>query len=408
MKRTLPILFSLVLAAVSSGAGQQSPGQTATVKGVLEGSRTGVFRTPEDSCNSNDLPDAMARAFRDYTGTVHLVAASSELFQSIGPSLDSVQHSCEVGHRSVEDPNPADFNDQVWIDSFYTFDGRTVAGLAHTEYHGWVHPHECGTQILGECEYDADTYHLSKDGGYHFNSFKGPDNFLVGIPYQYEIDGGPMGYSVDSNIIELGGWFYAMITSYAWPPACTGQQGPQHCRTPSGGGPMRTIDVFDPSSWRGWNGKDFSASFIDPYPGPVKRPQDHVYTPVPYMDVVTAINIFRSSNLVIATLWNPWTTEYGERGLYLSTSTDLVNWTKPTLVATLDQFLDQEPKGNWSYAYFSLIDPDAPDLNFSIVGGHPYLYYVRLNNDNSGYRVLFRQRISLTLNQGTSGTKSGD
>jgi hypothetical protein len=399
MKRTLPILFGLVLVTASSGAGQQSPDKTARVKGVLEGSRETVFETPKDSCTSNDLPDAMARAFRDYTGTVHLVAASSELFESVGPSLDSVQHSCEVGHRSREDANPADFNDQVWIDSFYTFDGKSIAGLAHTEYHGWLHPHECHTQNFGECEYDADTYHLSKDGGYHFNEFKGPDNFLVGIPYQYEPDHGPMGYSVDSNIVELGGWFYAMITSYAWPPGCTGQQGPQACRTRSGGGPMRTQDVFDPSSWRGWNGKDFSASFVDPYPGPVKSPEEHVYTPVPYMDVVTAINIFRSSNLVIATLWNPWTTEYGERGLYLSTSTDMVNWTKPTLVATLDQFLDQEPIGIWSYAYFSLIDPDAPDMNFSVVGDHPYLYYVRLNNQNSGFRKLFRQRISLTLNQ---------
>ena len=398
MKYTLPILFSLVLITASVAAGQQDAGKTARVRGTLEGPREAVFRSPEDSCNSNDLPDAMARAFRDYTGTVHLVAASSELFESVGPSLDSVKHSCEVGHRSVEDPNPADFNDQVWIDSFYTFDGKTIAGLAHTEYHGWLHPHECKTQNFSECEYDADTYHLSNDGGYHFNSYKGPDNFLAGVPYQYQVDRGPSGYSVDSNIIELGGWFYAMVTSYSWPPNCS-TQGPPRCRTPSGGGPIRTQDIFDPSSWRGWSGKDFSISFVDPYPNLVKSPQLHTYTPVQYMDVVTAVNIFRSSGLVIATLWNPWTTEYGERGLYLSTSTDMVNWTKPTLVATLDQFLDQEPIGIWSYAYFTLIDPDAPDLNFSVVGDHPYLYYVRLNNQNSGYRVLFRQRIDLSLIQ---------
>ncbi len=399
MKRTLPILFSLVLIAASSGAVQQDPSKAPRVRGVLEGSREAVFRTPEDACNSNDLPDAMARAFRDYTGTVHLVAASSELFESVGPSLDTVKHSCEVGHRSVEDPNPADFNDQVWIDSFYTFDGKTIAGMAHTEYHGWLHPHECKTQNFSDCEYDADTFHLSKDGGYHFNFYKGSKNFFVGVPYQYQVDRGPLGYSVDSNIIELGGWFYAMTTSYSWPPGCT-TQGPPRCRTPSGGGPIRTKDIFDPSSWRGWSGKDFSISFVDPYPNPVKSPQLHTYTPVQYMDVVTAVNIYRSSSgLVIATLWNPWTTEYGERGLYLSTSTDMVNWTKPTLVATLDQFLDQEPIGIWSYAYFSLIDPDAPDLNFSVVGDHPYLYYVRLNNQNSGFRVLFRQRIDLTLIQ---------
>jgi hypothetical protein len=159
---------------------------------------------------------------------------------------------------------------------------------------------------------------------------------------------------------------------------------------------MRSTDVFDASSWRGWSGRDFSVSFVDPYPGPVEHPQEHVYTPVEYMDVVTGINLFESSGLVIAVLWDPWSNEYGPRGFYLSTSTDLVHWTKPTLVATLEQFLAQEPPGSWSYAYFSLIDPAAPDLNFSIVGDQPYLYYVRFDN-NSNDRVLFRQGITLTL-----------
>jgi len=85
---------------------------------------------------------------------------------------------------------------------------------------------------------------------------------------------------------------------------------------------------------------------------------------------------------VIAVLWNPWTNEYGAKGFYLSTSTDLVNWTKPRLVATLDQFLAQEPP-ELVVRLLSLIDPAAPDLNFSIVGDHSYLYYVRFNSDGS-------------------------
>ena len=370
---------------------------TPTIKGVLDSSRTAAFVTPRQSCNANDVPDAMARAFRDDKGMIHLVAASTELFQSIGPTLETVEHICEVGHQSANDPNPADFNDQTWIDSFYTFDGETIAGLTHTEYHGWAHKKDCTFKNgYNGCEYDSDTYHESKDGGYHFFGAKVPANFLAGVPYQYVIDGGPSGYSVDSNIIELGGWYYAMVTSYAWPPGCSGASGSNTCLTPSGGGPMRTQDVFDPSSWRGWNGTDFSVSFADPYPGPVENPQEHVYTPVEWMDVVTAINLFQSSNVVVATLWDPWDHEYGVPGLYLSTSTDLVNWTKPTLVATAEQFLKQEPKGSWSYAYFSLIDPTATDMNFAVVGEHPYLYYVRLANNGQG-RVLFRQGINLTM-----------
>lgn len=397
MKCTILLLFTCVLVARSAAQNGATTAATPIISGVLDPSRTAIFRAPEQSCNSNDIPDAMARAFRDYKGMIHLVAASSELFQNIGPTLETVKHSCDVGYHSAIDGNPADFNDSVWIDSFYTFDGKHIAGLGHTEYHGWVHPGECNTQNIAECEYDADTYHSSSNGGYHFDSPKPPANFLVGIPYKYKVDRGPMGYSVDSNIIELGGWYYAMITSWTWPRNCTGQTGPVHCLT-SGAAPMRTTDVFDASSWRGWGGKDFSVSFIDPYLGAIAHPQDHVYTPVKYMDVVTAINLSQSSNVVVATLWDPFDNEYGVKGLYLSTSTDMVNWTKPKLVATLDQFLAQEPKGSWSYAYFSLIDPDAPDMNFSVIGDHPYLYYVRIDNTRSA-QVLYRQKIELTLNQ---------
>jgi hypothetical protein len=82
--------------------------------------------------------------------------------------------------------------------------------------------------------------------------------------------------------------------------------------------------------------------------------------------------------------------------MYLTTSTDLVHWTQPTLVVTVSALLSEDPKGNWLYAYFSLIDPDAPDLNFSVIGNHPYLYYVRLDTNNAENRVLFRRRVSIT------------
>ncbi len=404
MRRMLPILCVLTMIAGSAvedlpGAGAQEVSKTPRIKGALDGPRTAVFETPKDSCphEPNDIPDAMARAFRDYTGTIHFVTASSDMFQSLGPTLDSLQHSCEVAHRSTNDPNPADYDDQTWLDSFYTLDGKTIAALTHTEYHGWAHPGECHSQNFGECEYDSDTYHFSRDGGYHFESFKAPHNFLAGIPYKYVVDRGPAGYSVDTNVIDYGGWYYAIATAWTWPPNCSGQTGPHDCLT-SGGAPIRTTDVFDPSSWRGWNGTDFSVSFIDPYLGPVSHPGEHVYAPVPYMFAVNGINIYQPSNVVVATLWDYWDNELGPPGLYLTTSADLVNWTTPTLVVTLAEILANDPKGTWLYAYFSLIDPTAPDLNFSIIGDHPYLYYVRLDN-NSQRRVLYRQPITLTLAQ---------
>lgn len=404
MRRIFCILGGL---AVAAAAMAQSLPETAvlpasatpTITGSLDGARTPVFNSPQDSCIRNDIPDAMARAFRDYTGAIHFVTASSDLYQSVGPTLESVQHSCEAAYHSANDANPADFNDESWLDSFYTLDGKSVAALAHTEYHGWSHPGECHSQNIFACLYDSDTYHLSSDGGYHFGSFQAPNNFLAGIPYQYEINRGPMGYSVDTNIVNFQGWYYAVATDWVWPPNCSGTSGPNRCFVPIGGAPIRTQNVFDPSSWRGWNGKDFALTFADPYLGTVTHPEQHVYTPVSYMQFVNAINVYQSANLVVATLWDYWDNELGPPGMYLTTSSDLVNWTTPQLVVSLAEITAQDPPGSWLYAYFSLIDPDAPDLNFSIVGNHPYLYYVRLNTNDIYDRVVFRQRIKLTLNQ---------
>jgi len=396
------------MASISGAQETLSPeSSTPTITATLDGPREAVFETPRQSCDGNDIPDAMARAFRDYTGTIHFSTASSELFASLGPTLETVEHNCERAYNSANDPDPADFNDQVWIDSFYTLDGKNIAALSHTEYHGWAIAGECnvqGNNQYSACEYDSDTYHFSTDGGYHFEAPKIPGNFLAEVPWKYKIDDGPVGYSVDSNIVELGGWYYAIATSWNWPPNCSGTTGPSRCIT-SGGAPIRTQNVFDPTSWRTWNGKDFSVSFVDPYPAPVTNPYEHIFTPVEYMGFVNGLNVYapknltwQFGNLAVATLWDYWDDELGTPGMYLTTSTDMIHWTKPTLVVTLRDILKNDPKGSWLYAYFSLIDPDAPDLSFSIIGDHPYLYYVRLDN-NGQDRVVFRQRLSLQLNQ---------
>jgi hypothetical protein len=114
------------------------------------------------------------------------------------------------------------------------------------------------------------------------------------------------------------------------------------------------------------------------------------------MDYVNAINFHEASHQFIATLWDPWNTAMGPPGLYFSTSPDLIHWSKPALAITQNQLLQREPEGNWSYSYFSLIDPKSTDLNYATVTDDPYLYYVRSDEDHGPYkRVLFRQRIKL-------------
>jgi hypothetical protein len=63
---------------------------------------------------------------------------------------------------------------------------------------------------------------------------------------------------------------------------------------------------------------------------------------------------------------------------------------------TQNQMLRREPEGNWSYQYFSLIDPKSADSSFMTITDTPYLYYVRMDGNHPPYqRVLFCQKIKL-------------
>jgi hypothetical protein len=92
----------------------------------LGGKETTVFRWSRDACESEDYPDAPARAFRDAGGTVHLIASHMITRGMVGRSLGDVRHRCDVLMRSSFNPDPGQFADGEWITSPYTTDGRHV------------------------------------------------------------------------------------------------------------------------------------------------------------------------------------------------------------------------------------------------------------------------------------------
>jgi hypothetical protein len=362
-----------------------------------DGPPVAVFDTRKDSCELTDIPDDAARAFRDDKGITHLIASHSVTRAGLGPTLETAKHNCQIVFKSHHDANPADFDDYTWLTQFYSIDGKKVVALGHMEYHGWEHPGMCASKSdTATCWYNVSTFFMSTDGGYHFAAPKPPANYLVGLPAKYEPNKGPEGYSADQNILKVGDWYYSAVYSWAWPPGCGNGKGQQACLVPDATCPIRTANILDPTSWRGFDGKDFTVTFVDPYKGPVANPRAHVCAPVPYLDYANAINIHEPSHLFVATLWNQGSGGFGVPGVYFSTSTDFIHWSKPALAMTLNQMLRREPEGNWSYAYFSLIDPRASDLSYATITDHPYLYYVRMDDNHGPYqRILFRQRVRL-------------
>jgi hypothetical protein len=363
----------------------------------LDGARAAAFDTARESCEQIDIPDAAARAFRDYKGIVHLIASHYVTRAGLGPTLETAKHNCQVVYKSPHDGNIAEFNDATWLNAFYNVDGKRIVALGHMEYHGWEHPGMCSSKTdTASCWYNVDTYNLSEDGGYHFTRPKPPGNFFLSLPAKYQVNQGPEGYSADSNIVKMDEWYYDEVYAWAWPPNCGGGKGQKPCLVPDGACAIRTSNILDPSSWRGWDGKNFTVEFVDPYRSAVANAQAHVCVDVPYLDYSTGINYHAASHLFVATLWNQGSASWGPEGVYFTTSPDFIHWSKPELAMTQNQMLRREPEGDWSYMYFSLIDPKSQDSSFMSITDSPYLYYVRLDNYHGPYqRVLFRQKIKL-------------
>jgi hypothetical protein len=361
------------------------------VSASLIGAPESVFDT-RDACETIDIPDAFPRAFRDFENKVHLIATHFVARAMVGPSLDTVKHDCRVIYRSPRDPDPAHFLDANWLDSLYTEDGRRVAALVHSEYHGDEHPGMCGDlenpNHSNDCAWTTVTFAESDDGGETFHEPDPPANLVASLPYPYDKfnRAAVQGYDSPTNILKLGSYYFAMIN--VWREYKEQRYGP--CL-------IRTTDPYNPPSWRGWDGKSFAIRFINPYIEKGIDPAQHVCFPV-VAGTIDSLAVDEATGAIIADAYVE-DDRYGKGpGLYIFASQDLMHWSTPTLVANTNTLLQAEPSGHWNYLYFALLDPNSTDRNFATISNQPYLYYVRLDQNHPPYtRVLFRRRIKISI-----------
>jgi hypothetical protein len=200
---------------------------------------------------------------------------------------------------------------------------------------------------------------------------------------------------VDSNILKVGGWYYAAY-SWAWPPHCGHGKGQQPCLVPDATGPIRTGNILDPSSWRGWDGKDFTVTLVDPYRGPVDHPQAHVCAPVPFLDYANGTNFHEAFSSLrrdamepgLGRLWAIGRVFHHVGGLYPLEQAGIRNHAQPDVATRARRKLVLH--------VLSLIDPNAKDSSYATITDRPYLDYVRLDYSHGPYqRVLFRQKVKL-------------
>jgi hypothetical protein len=338
---------------------------------VPEGARAEtVFDWKSEACEPWDVPDSPARAWVGADGRVRLVAAHHRSRVAVGPDLDRIEHRCRIAFQAGHRDDPGHFDDHGWLVSPYSPDGRTVYGLVHNEFHGHRRRELCPTGNYMACWWNALVLTVSKDGGETFSS---PGRYVAGVPYRFRGDlGRRAGVFAPSNIVSHEGWYYAAAFAEA-----IGAQRRGVCV-------MRTRDLSDAASWRAWDGEGFTVRFADPYRESPLDEAAHVCAPLPPASLpftVSSLVRHRPTGQWIAVMAGKRAERPGGEavsGIWASTSWDLLDWSRPSLVWAAPLLTSKDCGRDDAYYYPAILDPDSPSRNFEDTDGNAFLYLTRL------------------------------
>lgn len=379
--------------------------RNCTASGVASTALHGVNPTivlgePEivfsDWCGPLDVPDSQAHAIRNPTNQSEIVFFTGNApayYISTGTNFDNLTRQCGTPALLSDDlPGASTFNNYEWLTTPFS-DGTTVHGFIHNEYHdpSGISPCTTLTDASNPCWYNSIEYASSPDGKF----FDSTNNPLVAAPPLMWTPGTnpgqmgttPYGYFTPSNIVsrdEGGGVtaYYLIVHAITTP----GNQ------ATGGICPIRTTDLSDPASWRGWDGSGYTLEMKSPYLAGGQSPCTTVsfseigslggsltYHPASNQYLLVGIGIYKHQNLRTCGAW-------------YSTSMDLINWSPPKLI-TDGQFFGACAGSTNTIYYASLIDHTASDPNFMTVGSDAYLYYQTISPANGLDRQLMRRAI---------------
>jgi hypothetical protein len=329
-----------------------------------------VFVWARDRCETWNIPDAPARAYRTTDGSVRLVAAHHRNRFMHGADLDRLRIDCDIVFRGAEDDRPEAYDDKLWLSAVWTEDGDLVHALAHAEFHGQRRPRSCPAAQYMACWRNQLVHVVSRDGG---RSFAREGIALVaGVPYRYDGEAGRRsGYFEPSNVFRFQGALHAFV----WAEGYEAQR--------RGACLLRTTDIADPRAWRAWDGQRFAVAFVDPYRERVDDPARHVCAPIRGLDgVVQSVVRHVSSGRYLAIFATVRAAAPGAKrqsGVWYASSTDLVTWSTPRLLMEVPLMWALACPQPTAWAYPALIDHRSTARNFDEVGARAELYLTRFN-----------------------------
>jgi hypothetical protein len=341
----------------------------------IDGRPQVVFDWTREACAPAESPDLPARAFRDHRGEVQVLVSHFVNYRLVGPSLRKLRTDCKPVMGSLEDGRPSRFSDLEWIGSLFTRDGRTIWALVHNEYQGNRHPGRCASGSYYRCWYNAITLARSIDGGRSYRPARRPPRQLVaGSSFRYRSGLGSRGVFGPSNIVVgPDGAFYALVRVRD----LAGQRGV--CA-------IRTRHIDSPNSWRAWDGTAFAARFRDPYHSPGRRRAPcRLIDPGAIAEMTESLTYSQTlGRYLLVGLAPPGPLSVGQkaRGIYFSTSADLLHWEPRRLLVPAVTKQSYRCGGRSPIAYPSVIDPRSRSRTYATSGARPFLYYTQFRYRN--------------------------
>lgn len=343
-------------------------------------------------CNDVDIPDGPAQAFKDSLGRVQVLAPDIVNHRLIGPDFDHLTRDCTPLMSSDFDPNPAHYDYTHWLNGLYTENGRDVYALLHDEYHGWEVPGACPSGgAKRRCGAGAVTYAVSHDNGDSYVMPPPPGNFVATVPPRPVIDDVRTGLFAPAPPVKKGNYWYTF--------SLIGNNGVQD----AGACLMRSTDITDPSSWRGWDGASFGVRFENPYYESVTPNRAHTCEPTDY-DSIQSMSRSLTFNSALgkyvltgnAIKFDPVQSR-NVYGFYFSTSTDLIHWSMRQLLMETPSLTSHQCGGPDATAYPSLIDHDSTDRNYRTTDATAYLYFVRLHFNEACQLTFDRDLVRIPV-----------
>lgn len=381
-----PTLSAQTPTAIPTRTPNPFPNPTLKITGEEEV----VFDWTTDRCEDQNIPDLPARAFRDADGQAQLIISDNNNYRMVGPDLNTLTSDCSAVMRSDHNADPSLFNDNEWIASPYTEDGKTIYALIHNEYQGHTHPGQCPQNDYFPCWDNSITLSISNDSGRTYTDALQPPLHLVArLPYPYEAGAGPEGYRGPSNVIVgKDGYYYSFFNVSMYRT-----QEQRVCL-------MRTDDLGNPASWRFWDGKGFDGRFVNPYTDPPSNPSSHLCPALAMDDIGATMNesITYNTYLNRYVLVGISADSLDNRevwGFYYSFSEDLIHWEHRKLLLEIAlPWTVESPGSDVSHLYPALLDPTSGSRNFETTGKTAHLYYTR---NNFGHGSLDRDLIRVAV-----------